>query len=74
MTDGDDSDKVFKLKDGEVFNAIQFAKTLEDMDNEKLAKYIKIIKKQMKEHAQNLEFEKALACREQIKIIEKLML
>ena len=73
IVNNDDNDKVFKIDDnGQNFK--EFKKSLEGMDDEKLEKYIKKLKKQMKLYAQDLEFEKAMHCREQVRIIEKLMM
>ncbi len=46
---------------------------LHDMDDRQLNLKLKALKKKMKDHAANLEFEEAMACRDEIKAIEKLL-
>ena len=46
---------------------------LHDMDDRQLNLKLKALKKKMKDHAANLEFEEAMSCRDEIKAIEKLL-
>jgi excinuclease ABC subunit B len=48
--------------------------SIHDMDDRQLAMRLKVLKKKMKEHAANLEFEEAMSCRNEIKAIEKVMI
>jgi excinuclease ABC subunit B len=48
--------------------------SIHDMDDRQLAIRLKVLKKKMKEHAANLEFEEAMTCRNEIKAIEKVMI
>ncbi len=48
--------------------------SIHDMDDRQLATRLKVLKKKMKEHAANLEFEEAMQCRNEIKAIEKVMI
>ena len=45
-----------------------------NMSNKEILKTIKQTEKQMKAHVENLEFEKAAICRDEIKLLKELLL
>ena len=44
---------------------------VEDMSEKDVAKHIKVLEKQMLEHARNLEFEKAARVRDQLALLKE---